>query len=266
MGEFSDFFQLINPVIDIGNKAAEIMLKIYKEDSFNIKTKKDDSPVTNADIASNEIICEGLEKLDPNILIVSEENMMMSFEERKNHSLVWLVDPLDGTKEFLKRNGEFTINIALVQNQKPVLGIVISPVTKDIYYATKDHGAFMEKNNIVCRLECKSHRLSDAGLKISCSNSHINQDTLNLIQKFRDPELLHIGSSLKFMLIANGLADLYPRLAPTMEWDTAAPQIIVEEAGGSVYNFDTEIPLTYNKESLVNPGFIAKGITLSENL
>lgn len=260
MNEYHEFFKLLDPVIDIGKIAAKEIIRIYNNGNYEIDIKSDDSPVTNADIASNDIICEGLAKLDSTITIISEENMFMSYEQRKNKSLIWSVDPLDGTKEFIKRNGEFTINIALVENGIPILGVLIVPFFDETYYAAKGRGAFYEKDNVISQLQCSSYHKSDEGLKIPVSNSHINNDTLAYINSYQKHEMIKIGSALKFMLIAKGEADLYPRMAPTMEWDTAAPQIIVEEAGGQVLNFESMLPMVYNKESLVNPGFLAKSI------
>lgn len=263
MNQYNEYSALLKYVIEIGKNAAKEIIKIYDNGKYQIDIKTDDSPVTNADIASNEIICDGLLKLDSSITIISEENMFMSYEERKDKRLIWSVDPLDGTKEFIKKNGEFTINIALIENGIPVLGVLIVPVINETYYAVKGQGSFLEKDNIINKLQCGHFNKRDKGLRIPCSNSHINKDTLDYIHTYDEPQMIQIGSALKFMLLAKGEAEIYPRFAPTMEWDTAAPQIIVEEAGGSVLNGEYLTPLVYNKESLVNPGFIAKAIEIS---
>lgn len=264
MNLYKEYYSLLNPVIDIGKKAADAINAIYKLDEYKISVKSDDSPVTTADIASNEIIENGLQKLDNSIAVLSEESMLMPYEERKNKTLIWSVDPLDGTKEFIKKNGEFTINIGLLQNGIPIFGVVIAPVLNEIYYAVKDHGAFLEKGGKTCRLQCRTYKKTDERLTFPCSNTFINKDTLDYINTYDKPQLKQKGSALKFMLIANAKADVYPRLAPTMEWDTAGPQIIIEEAGGQLLNFEDLKPMHYNKESLVNPGFIAKSIEIIE--
>ena len=167
-----------------------------------------------------------------------------------------MVDPLDGTKEFIKKNGEFTVNIALIENGRPILGVVYVPVENKMYYASKGKGAFL-LNKSLQPLELKTNKkeLSNTGLNIVCSRSHMNDETKEYIAQFKEPELVSKGSSLKFMLVAEGNAQVYPRIAPTMEWDTAASQIIVEEAGGQVLQYKTDYPLNYNKENLLNPYF-----------
>ncbi|MBK8701273.1 MAG: 3'(2'),5'-bisphosphate nucleotidase CysQ [Saprospiraceae bacterium] len=252
---------MIHPLAAVVNEASKTIMDIYENKSFGVRVKSDDSPVTVADIAANDIICEGLLKLDASLPFISEENMEIPYDVRRHYPYVWFIDPLDGTKEFMKRNGEFTVNVCLVHEGNPILGMVAAPAEGRLYYAVKGFGAFMEKKGSpACRLACSHFNPMQSGLRIPCSLSHINQDTKSFIQRFNDPVLLGRGSALKFMMIANAEADLYPRLAPTMEWDTAAPQIIVEEAGGTVINYETATPLSYNKESLVNPGFVVYSI------
>ena len=171
----------------------------------------------------------------------------------------WLVDPLDGTKEFIKRNGEFTVNIALVENQRPVLGVVYAPVLDEMYFAVKNQGAFLEKENVTIQLHTSIFSKKDKNLGVVCSRSHLNEATQKFVDELDQPELVATGSSLKFLILAKGEAHLYPRLAPTMEWDTGAAQIILEEAGGEVLHAETKEPLLYNKEILLNPYFIAMG-------
>lgn len=265
MEQYVSLFGLIDDLSQIVKKAGDMIMEIYAGDSYGIKVKSDDSPVTLADLAANEIICEGLSTMKPFYPFLSEENMQIPYEERKGYEYFWLIDPLDGTKEFVKKNGQFTINVCLIHKTRPVLGMVYVPVEQALYYAVAGQGAFLElPGKPVCRLQCGEIRLSDKGLRIPCSLSHINSDTKNFIQQFSEAELLPRGSALKFMMLATADADVYPRLAPTMEWDTAAPQIIVEEAGGIVLNVETREPLSYNKESLVNPGFVAYATILPD--
>lgn len=258
MGQYESLSGIIGELSEIVKKASAAILEVYEGENLGLSIKSDESPVTMADIAANDIICAGLSGLSISYPFISEENMEIPYAERKSYEYFWLIDPLDGTKEFVKRNGQFTINICLIHHNIPVLGIVYVPVENALYYAVKGMGAYVELPEIPRRsLRCRQIRISDKGLRIPCSLSHINSDTKNFISKFQDAVLMPRGSALKFMMLATGDADVYPRLAPTMEWDTAAPQIILEEAGGSVLNAETCAPLTYNKESLVNPGFIA---------
>lgn len=237
-------------------KAAEAILEIYDdESSFGIVDKADNSPLTKADLRSNEIICEGLRKITPDIAILSEENKMLSFDERKNLEYLWILDPLDGTKEFIKRNGEFTINLALTHHNNLVLGIVMIPVVMKYYYAIKGAGAFHDGR----KLEVQKFSTKDKNVRIVASRSFMNDETKYIIEKFDNPEMRPSGSALKFLNIAEGKADFYPRMAPTMEWDTAAAQLVLTEAGGHVLDARTLTELRYNKENLLNPFFIAYG-------
>jgi 3'(2'), 5'-bisphosphate nucleotidase len=167
------------------------------------------------------------------------------------------VDPLDGTKEFINRNGEFTVNIALLENGRPVLGVVYAPCLDELYWAASEEGAFVVNNNMQKPIEAASFYPSDSGLNIVCSRSHLTRETEDFIARYDQPNLVSKGSSLKFLLLAKGDAHVYPRIAPTMEWDTAAAQIILEEAGGCVLHFETGMPLSYNKADLKNPPFVA---------
>ncbi|MEM9992218.1 MAG: 3'(2'),5'-bisphosphate nucleotidase CysQ, partial [Bacteroidota bacterium] len=193
--------------------------------------------------------------------IISEENKAISYEERRHFQTAWLVDPLDGTKEFIKRNGEFTVNIALIHEQRVVLGVVYTPVTKQMSWAVKDGGAFQMdvSTNDVQQLKAASFKMDDVNLGVVCSRSHLNEATQAFVDQLDAPQRVPKGSSLKFLILANGEAHLYPRLAPTMEWDTGAAQIILEEAGGSIIDQETQTPLLYNKENLRNPYFVAYG-------
>jgi 3'(2'), 5'-bisphosphate nucleotidase len=192
----------------------------------------------------------------PDLALITEEQAA-SHDQRASTFLI--VDPLDGTKEFVQRRGDFTVNIALINEGVIELGVVYIPVFDEMYYATKGGGAFKEKNGMVQRLQALPFTMSDTGLKVISSRSHMNPETEAFIQQLDQPELVSRGSSLKFLLIALGQAQVYPRMAPTMEWDTGAAQIILEEAGGQVIDQNTNAPLRYNKENLLNPYFVAYG-------
>jgi len=251
---------LAKEVAKIAKIAGDVILKIYNEaDDFQIQQKDDNSPLTMADKAANDVICEGLEKLNVQYPIISEENKSIDYEVRKNYDYYWLVDPLDGTKEFIKRNGEFTVNIALVHNQRPVLGVVYAPVLEEMYYAVKGEGAFIVKGDATEKLSASVFSKKDKNLGVVCSRSHLNDLTQQFVDELDEPNLVATGSSLKFLILAKGTAHLYPRLAPTMEWDTGAAQIVLEEAGGKVIQAENGEPLLYNKENLLNPFFIAAG-------
>ncbi len=247
-------------VVAIAEKASDAILEIYNaSEGIKIDKKADDSPLTDADRAANKIICDGLKQLPFPIPIISEENKAIPYEKRKDFGYFWLVDPLDGTKEFIKRNGEFTVNIALVKGNRPVLGVVVAPVLKQSFWAVQGEGAHLVENGKSQQLEATKFKMSDEGLGVVCSRSHLNDETKAIINKLNNPKLVATGSSLKFLILAQGKAQVYPRVAPTMEWDTGAAQIILEEAGGKVVRYDNEEPLEYNKESLLNPYFMAYG-------
>jgi len=249
------------PVVALAKAAGAAIMEIYQDPTaFDVELKGDKSPLTAADKAANKIICDGLIELDAEIRIISEENKLESYAERSQSSLCWLVDPLDGTKEFIKRNGEFTVNIALIEDGRSVFGVVFVPNTGDLYVAAKGEGAFEINQSGRRKLSCRDFDQDASGLAIICSRSHLNDATQEFVTRFADHQLVPRGSSLKFTVLARGEADIYPRLGPTMEWDTAAAHILVEEAGGSLVHFETREPLTYNKEDLLNPNFIAMGI------
>ncbi|MEM9819447.1 MAG: 3'(2'),5'-bisphosphate nucleotidase CysQ [Bacteroidota bacterium] len=255
---------LVRQVVDIARQAGVAILDIYENyDDVGIEQKSDNSPLTLADRNANEVICKGLEALEVRYPIVSEENKAIAYEERKNYAYYWLVDPLDGTKEFIKRNGEFTVNIALIHHQQVHMGVVYAPCLDEMYWAVKGRGAFCIKSGKEESLQAKRFSMSDEHLNIVCSRSHLNEATQKFVAQLSQPELVAKGSSLKFLSIANGEAHIYPRLAPTMEWDTGAAQIILEEAGGSVINFESKQDLIYNKENLLNPHFVAYGQLIS---
>jgi len=253
----------IHKINFIAKKAGDEIMKIYKQD-FKVDYKKDNSPLTKADIKSNEIITESLKDLYPGIPILSEENKEVPYNIRRKWEYFWLIDPLDGTKEFVKKNGEFTVNIALIHKNTPVLGVIYAPALEILYYAQKEKGAFkQEKGDITKKLPIYSNSNNNNSLKVIVSKSHYNQETKYFVNNLKNQykktiKFIRIGSSLKLCLIAEGKADIYPRLAPTMEWDTAAGQIIVEQAGGEVLKHNTKESLKYNKENLQNPWFIVK--------
>ncbi|MEZ4984313.1 MAG: 3'(2'),5'-bisphosphate nucleotidase CysQ [Saprospiraceae bacterium] len=247
-------------VADIARRAGAVIMDIYRDEaSFEVEHKADDSPLTRADKASNAVIVTALEQLDFQAPIISEENKQIAFEERATFTYCWMVDPLDGTKEFIKRNGEFTVNIALIHDGRVVMGVVYVPVTAELYWASADGGAFKSSQGNVSNLQAATFSMSDPHLAVVASRSHLNEATSSFIGGLQKPELVSVGSSLKLLLVAEGRAHLYPRLAPTMEWDTAAAQIIVEEAGGQVLQADNNEPVVYNKENLLNPHFIVSG-------
>jgi 3'(2'), 5'-bisphosphate nucleotidase len=252
---------LVQEVSAIARAAGTEIMRIYEDEAdFGIEHKADHSPLTRADQAANAVIVAGLEQLAFQAPIISEENKQVPYADRQDYDYFWMVDPLDGTKEFIKRNGEFTVNIALVRKHKVVLGVVYVPVTGELFWAAHLLGAYRVANGAEQRIQTATFSLSDPHLKVVASRSHLNPDTQAFIHQLNQPELVSKGSSLKFLLVAAGEAHLYPRLAPTMEWDTAAAQIVVEEAGGRVLQAGTEEPVVYNKPNLLNPHFVVSGI------
>ncbi|WP_420576950.1 3'(2'),5'-bisphosphate nucleotidase CysQ [Ekhidna sp.] len=250
----------INPelLLEVAKKAAlsagTEILKIYESGDFSIEAKADDSPLTLADKAAHNKIVSFLE--ETGIPILSEEGRDISYEERSKWEYFWLVDPLDGTKEFIKKNGEFTVNIALIHNGEPILGVVYPPVLGEIFWSIKKRGAFRERNGQVDKINTTKKSLSESGLKVVASRSHMSEETEAFVSKLDSPEVVSKGSSLKFLLVASGEADVYPRFGPTMEWDTAAAHAIVSESGGRVTLEDQRTQLAYNKKNLLNPYFI----------
>ena len=249
------------PVLQLASKA---ILDIYAdEDRFQTEFKGDDSPLTAADKASNKIICEALHDLFPGIPVISEETRQASYEERRHYKACFLVDPLDGTKEFIKRNGEFTINIAYAEGERPTAGFVHLPCDALTYTGIIGRGSHkITSSGLIEKLSTRPFYLNDPYLHVVASRSHMDAGTAAIISRLNHPELVSKGSSLKFILIAEGKADFYPRLAPTMEWDTAAAQCILEEAGGQILKYPELHPLIYNKADLTNPWFIATGALL----
>ncbi len=254
----------LSQIESISLKAGKAVLEIYEKD-FQVEYKEDKSPLTEADIKANEIICSSLKIFYPDIPILSEENKEVLYENRKNWEYYWCIDPIDGTKEFIKKNGQFTVNIALIQKDKPVLGVVYAPVLDKLYSAKKGKGAFLNYKTI-------SPKQGTRNFTVVASNSHKSDDTNLFIEMLREiyPDLMlkNIGSSLKLCMVAEGKADIYPRMSPTTEWDTAAAHAIVLECGKNVYIYDEDLkpseyleskrlkPLVYNKQNLLNPYFV----------
>ncbi|MBN8735547.1 MAG: 3'(2'),5'-bisphosphate nucleotidase CysQ [Xanthomonadales bacterium] len=239
--------------------AGAAILEIYAG-SFAVEHKSDDSPLTAADMASHRVIVEGLRALAPDIPVLSEESKSIAWETRRAWPRYWLVDPLDGTREFVKRNGEFTVNIALIENHAPLLGVVLLPVTGDLYYGVAGEGAFLESAPGALPRPIAT-RAAAAVPVVAGSRSHGSDRQGEVLARLGDHRLVSVGSSIKFCMVARGDADLYLRLGPTSEWDTAAAQCVVEQAGGAVVNLHGE-PLRYNTgDSLLNPEFLAIGDT-----
>jgi len=251
---------LITATLSAGDK----ILEIYHSADFGVETKKDDSPLTKADLASHNELVKYLETT--NIPIISEEGAVPSYEERKNYKQYWLIDPLDGTKEFIKKNDEFTVNIALIEKGEPILGVVYAPVLGHLYYGEKNKGAFKAiiedtQSPSLSFNEITTSKPKD-NLVIVASRSHNNQETedyiAELAKSYKTVEIISKGSSLKLVEVAEGKAHIYPRFGPTMEWDTAAAHAVVLAAGGSVSQPNGD-NLKYNKEDLLNPFFIVRG-------
>jgi 3'(2'), 5'-bisphosphate nucleotidase len=242
--------------IVLAREAGEAIMRIYAQD-FAVDTKDDDSPLTAADLAAHRIIVEGLDALTPDIPVLSEEDAGIAWQIRQDWRRLWLVDPLDGTREFVKRNGEFTVNIALIEDGVPTLGVVFAPALDYLVHAERDVGAFLrEAGEDIALL---TTRPAAAPLRVAASRSHLDARTQGVLERVGEHERLGLGSSLKFCRIAEGRADFYPRFGPTSEWDTAAGQCVLEAAGGAVLGIDGA-PLRYNrKASLLNPDFLAIG-------
>lgn len=247
--------QLVNIAIDAACAASEAICEIYQSTTVKTDIKPDHSPLTDADKRSHQIILNHLTRT--NIPVLSEEGKEIPYEVRKEWEYLWLVDPLDGTKEFLSRNGEFTVNIALIHRHSPVLGVIAVPVTGDVYFGGKDIGAFVRRRGVDVALPVRSAAdLRQPGLRVVASRSHMNEETRTFIESLKNPVLVSKGSSLKFMMLAEGEADIYPRLATTMEWDTAAAQAILAKTGYKLIKQHTNEELFYNKPDLQNPSFI----------
>lgn len=262
----------LNRLLEISLAAGKEIMAVYGQE-LAVEAKVDDSPLTIADQRSHHVIDAGLKSAYPEIPVLSEEGSEISYEERKNWQRFWLVDPLDGTKEFIKQNGEFTVNIALIEENYPVLGAIYVPATDVFYYGEENGGAYKLEEASVGKFEnaaalreksiSLSARKALDKIRIVTSRSHMSVETQEFIERLNDGrksiERVSAGSSLKFCLIAEGQADYYPRFAPTMEWDTAAGQAIVEAAGGIVQGTKDQSRFSYNQKSLTNGWFLAAG-------
>lgn len=250
-------------IIDIIETASQLILQIYLGSDFMIENKNDNSPLTIADKKSNDYICSNLKTLYPNIPIISEENINDDYQIRKNYTYAWLIDPLDGTKEFIKKNGEFTVNIGLIYKGHPVAGFVNIPVSGLTYYAIKGQGAWIKdvNNEIAKDLmdERIKYRHKSRTPRVLSSRSHMTAETERYIEKLGEVELLNVGSSIKILWIAENRADIYPRMNGSMEWDTCAAHAILKESGGLMLKYENGEEydeIDYNKESLLNPYFV----------
>ncbi|MEE4196211.1 MAG: 3'(2'),5'-bisphosphate nucleotidase CysQ [Bacteroidales bacterium] len=263
--------QQINTAIEAAYQAGKEILRVYHTEDFEVQTKWDNSPLTLADKQAHKIILNILKST--HIPVLSEEGKSIPFEERAKWRYYWLVDPLDGTKEFIRRNGEFTVNIALIENGIPVGGVVYAPCLNDLYFAAKNMGAFKTSVFNINFDELNLDRLINISQKLPvfdnkekftvvASRSHLNEETEKFIEglktQYDDIEFISKGSSLKIVMVAEGRADLYPRFAPTMEWDTAAGHAIALYAGCEIMQEDGQTPLVYNKNELLNPWFIVQ--------
>jgi 3'(2'), 5'-bisphosphate nucleotidase len=258
--------QLLKTAIKATLEAGKAILEVYHSEEFDVEMKVDNSPLTKADKTSHNIIMSFLSKT--NIPVLSEEGKSISYEERKDWKLLWIVDPLDGTKEFIKRNGEFTVNIALIENQKPLIGAIFVPVAGQLYFSSKEMGTFKTKvdlenydtDYLVANADKLPLQREDKTFTIVASRSHMSLETKSYVQEMRNihgaVNLISKGSSLKFCMVAEGKANCYPRFAPTMEWDTAAGQAICEQSGFNVIDYEKKIKLEYNKDSLINNWFL----------
>ncbi|MGA3069495.1 MAG: 3'(2'),5'-bisphosphate nucleotidase CysQ [Terracidiphilus sp.] len=246
--------KLLPHITALAREAGDAIMTIYDGERLAVDYKQDKTPLTQADIASHNIVLAGLARLSPDWPVVSEESAEIPFDQRSAWRHFWMVDPLDGTKEFLNRNGEFTVNIALIEDNTPNLGVVYAPAIDKMYFAARGVGAYKVDHQVTSQIRDIRHASSTT--RVMVSRSH--EDNLDpFIRDLSQYELIPMGSSLKFCLVAEGAAHLYPRTGPTMEWDTAAGHCILEVAGGSITGMDG-MPLTYNKPRLLNPGFVAK--------
>ncbi len=246
---------------NISRKAGEAIMEIYKTE-FSVEMKENKSPLTEADKVSNKIILDELKKIYPDIPFISEETKALDYSERKNWNHCWLIDPIDGTKEFIKKNGEFTVNIALVENGVPTLGVVYAPALNKMWSAKSGEGSFKEnESGNRSKLKKGVDYKSLNKVRVIGSRSHMSEETEKFIEQLKadgkEIDFVSAGSSIKFCLLADGSADVYPRFAPTMEWDTAAGHAVLLIAGGNVTDTTTEKPLLYNKQNLLNSFFLA---------
>jgi len=248
----------VNKIINIAKLAGNKILEIYNKKSFDHQLKTDNSPLTEADIASHNLITQQLKKLTPKIPILSEESFSISWQERKQWKYYWLIDPLDGTKEFIKKNGEFTVNIALIYKHEPILGVVHAPVLNETWIGEQGKPSKKIEKGNTRAIKVKPHKQGEV-YKVVGSRSHAGDSLNEFLKEIEKYELVSMGSSIKLCLVAEGKAHIYPRFGLTSEWDTAAAHAVVNSAGGEVVNNETKMPLKYNtKDSLLNPYFIVQ--------
>ena len=260
--------QLLHTAINSALEAGKAILEIYHSGEFNVELKGDNSPLTKADTASHNVIMSYLETTG--IPVLSEEGRDIPYKERKAWKQLWIVDPIDGTKEFIKRNGEFTVNIALIENQRPIIGVIFVPVTGELYFSSKEMGAYKvavdlkdyDLGALLAKADTLPLEREDNTFTIVASRSHMSPETETYVQEMwdlhGDVNLISKGSSLKLCMVAEGTANCYPRFAPTMEWDTAAGQAICEHAGFKVIDWKTKEDMLYNREELLNNWFLVK--------
>jgi 3'(2'), 5'-bisphosphate nucleotidase len=249
---------MIEQIIKLAIAAGEEILKVYNNpsQSGHVDYKSDDSPLTKADTASNKVIIQGLESMQGNYPILSEEEKHQAYNIRKKWHTFWLVDPLDGTKEFINRNGEFTVNIALIKDKNPILAVIYVPV-KDIVYWADERGAYKIENGEQVKIQVNNAKTSRIAVR---SKSHASEEENEVLARYDVVDSISVGSSLKFCMVAEGKADIYYRHGPTMEWDTGAGQAILQAAGGTVYAGSTDDEIfRYNKENLLNGSFLCLG-------
>ncbi|WP_420554963.1 3'(2'),5'-bisphosphate nucleotidase CysQ [Neptuniibacter marinus] len=246
------------PINELSRKAGQAVMDIYDKD-FAIYDKSDSSPLTEADLAAHTLLVKGLNALTPNTPVLSEESNEEEKQDRFSWTTYWLIDPLDGTKEFIKKNGEFTINVALIENGEPVFGVVYAPAIDVLYWGAKGEGAFkQEGDQQPTAISVAKVPTVNTGWKVVGSRSHQSEEFKQFMEKLPEADIIAMGSSLKLCLVAEGKADLYPRLGLTSEWDTAAAHAVVLAAGGQVLSAEDMKPLIYNsrKDTLLNPHFI----------
>lgn len=248
---------LMSAIKKIALDAGNAIMNIYDDANLSsvVDHKADDSPLTLADQASHKVIQAGLETIEPKFPILSEEGKSISYEERKIWDTFWLVDPLDGTKEFIKRNGQFTVNIALIKDGYPIMGVIYVPA-QEVFYVGSELGAFKTENGKEQPITVNNSKDNRVAVR---SASHASPEEDELLNQYKVTESISKGSSLKFCMVAEGKADIYYRHGPTMEWDTAAGQAVLEAAGGSVSRIDSDQRFYYNRENLLNPSFLCKG-------
>lgn len=247
----------LESVIEIARDAGRRILDIYERDDFEVQTKQDRTPVTCADMAAHRLLDKRLPGLEPGYPVLSEEAANIPWDERRQWPRFWLVDPLDGTREFIKRNGEFTVNIALIEHGRPILGVVHAPALDQTWFAAVDQGAWLRKNQQTRSISTRSVPQRPTLL---VSRSHRNQALETFLRNAPPHDAISRGSSIKYCQVASGEADLHPRTGPTSEWDTAAAQCILEQAGGVMLGIPSRAPLRYNQhESLLNPHFVVIG-------